>query len=131
VRSTEQTTVEIEYVLNRSIQGLRVGFYLMSMRGEYAFTSFDTDDPEQFNRYGVRSAGRYTSRAVIPADMLNEGRYMIGINASAYRVKRYFQDERALTFTVDAAGAPGKQWPEPRVGLVRPRLDWHIDRLDN
>jgi lipopolysaccharide transport system ATP-binding protein len=130
VRSTEQSTVEIEYVLNRPIQGLRVGFYLMSMRGEYAFTSFDTDDSEQFERYGVRSSGRYASRVVIPADMLNEGRYVIGINASAYRVKRYFQDERALTFTVDAAGAPGKQWPEPRMGLVRPRLDWRIERLD-
>ena len=59
--------------------------------------------------------------------MLNEGRYALGVNASAYRVKRYFQDEHALTFTVDAVGAPGKQWPEVRLGLVRPRLEWDID----
>lgn len=131
VRSTEQIAVEIEYELDHPIQGLRVGFYMMSMRGEYAFTSFDTDDPEQFERYGVRSSGRYTSRAVLPPDLLNEGRYVIGVNASAFRIKRFFQDERVLTFTVDAAGAPGKQWPEPRMGLVRPRLDWYIDRLDH
>jgi lipopolysaccharide transport system ATP-binding protein len=41
-------------------------------------------------------------------------------------VKRYFQDEQALTFNVDGAGAPGMQWPEPRLGPVRPRLDWQI-----
>jgi len=63
---------------------------------------------------------------VIPADFLNEGRYVLGINASAFRVRRYFQDEHALTFTVDAAGAPGMQWLEPRLGPIRPRLDWQI-----
>ena len=52
---------------------------------------------------------------------------MLGLNASSYRVRRYFQDEQALTFTVDPAGAPGMQWPEPRLGAVRPRLDWQIE----
>jgi lipopolysaccharide transport system ATP-binding protein len=130
VRSTEAISVEIEYALEKPVQGLRVGIYLMSIRGEYAFTSFDTDDPQRYERFGVRSKGRYISRAVIPADTLNEGRYVIGVNASAYRVKRYFQDERALAFTVDGAGAPGKQWAEPRMGLVRPRLDWSIRQID-
>jgi lipopolysaccharide transport system ATP-binding protein len=63
----------------------------------------------------------------LPADLLNEGRYVIGINASTFRIKRYFQDEQALTFTVDAAGAPGMHWVEPRLGPVRPRLDWSIE----
>ncbi len=128
VRSAEPAYIEIEYALKEAIQGLRVGIYLMSMRGEHVFTSFDTDDPSLYNRYSIRQAGRYTSRCCIPADILNEGRYALGVNASAFRVKRYFQDERALTFTVDAIGAPGKQWPEARLGLVRPSLDWEIRR---
>lgn len=127
VRSTEEITIEIEYMLKEPIQGLRVGFYLMSMRGEHVFTTFDTDDPGKYNDFSIRQAGHYKSRCTIPPDMLNEGRYVLGVNASAFRVKRYFQDERALTFTVDAIGAPGKQWTENRLGLVRPRLDWHIE----
>jgi lipopolysaccharide transport system ATP-binding protein len=127
VRSTEPVTVEVEYTLDAPIQGLRVGLYLMSMRGEHVLTSFDTDDPEKFEQFSVRQPGHYLSRCTIPADWLNEGRYALGINASAYRVKRFFQDENALTFTVDAIGAPGKQWPEPRMGLVRPRLEWNIE----
>jgi lipopolysaccharide transport system ATP-binding protein len=127
VRSTESVTVEVEYILDAPIQGLRIGIYLMSMRGEHVFTSFDTDDPEMYGQFSVREPGHYISRCTIPADMLNEGRYALGLNASAFRVKRFFQDENALTFTVDAVGAPGKQWPEPRMGLVRPRLEWEIE----
>jgi lipopolysaccharide transport system ATP-binding protein len=127
IRSTEPATLELEYSLAEGITGLRVGLYLMSTRGEYVFTSFDTDAPEAFERYSARPAGRYISRCTLPADLLNEGRYVIGVNASSYRIKRYFQDEQAITFTVDGAGAPGTVWPEPRLGAVRPRLDWQIE----
>ena len=130
VRSTEPITVEAEYRLDESVTGLRIGLYLQTARGEVVFTSFDTDETEYFESYSSRPAGHYTSRCTIPADMLNEGRYALGINASAYHVKRFFQDEQALTFTVDATGAPGMHWPEQRHGAVRPRLAWQIERLD-
>jgi lipopolysaccharide transport system ATP-binding protein len=130
VRSTEPFTIEVEYRLSSPVTGLRVGLYLMSTRGEFIFTSFDTDDPSRYERYPVRPAGRYVSRCTIPADWLNEGRYAVGINASAFRVRRYFHDEQALNFTVDATGAPGMQWPEPRLGPLRPRLDWQIEVMD-
>ncbi len=129
VRSTEPVTVEIEYALSADITGLRVGIYLMSTRGEMIFTSFDTDDPCHYDQFSSRKAGHYSSRCQIPADFLNEGRYILGMNASAFRVRRFFQDEQALTFTVDAAGAPGMQWTETRLGAVRPRLDWKIEAV--
>ncbi len=128
LRSTEPFSVEVEYRLDRSITGLRVGIYLLTMRGEYVFTSFDLDNPQQFEQMGVRSEGRYISRCTIPANTLNEGRYILSVNASSFRIKRYFWDDRALAFTMDATGAPGKQWPEPRMGPVRPALDWVIER---
>jgi ABC-type polysaccharide/polyol phosphate transport system, ATPase component len=129
VRSLEPITIEMEYVLDAPITGLRVGLYLMSTRGEFIFTTFDTDDPAYYERYTVRPAGHYVSRCIIPPDFLNEGRFVIGVNASSFRIKRYFMDEQALTFTVEAAGAPGMQWPEPRMGPVRPRLDWKIEAV--
>ena len=130
VRSVEPCSIEMEYEIAEPITGLRVGLYLMSTRGEYIFTSFDTDEPEQYEAMPVRPAGRYISRCTIPADMLNEGRYVIGVNASAFKIRRYFHDERALAFNVDAAGAPGTHWPEPRLGPVRPRLDWKINMVE-
>lgn len=129
IRSVEPCTIEVEYELHAPITGLRLGIYLLSTRGEYIFTSFDTDEDNRFEQLGTRPAGRYLSRCTLPADFFNEGRFVIGVNASAYRVRRYFQDEKALTFTVDAIGAPGMQWPEPRMGAIRPRLDWQIEVL--
>ena len=126
LRSASPITIEVEYQLKAPITGLRVGLYLITARGEYVFASFDTDDAEEFEKNRVRPAGYYVSRCTIPADFLNEGRYILGLNASSYRIKRYFQDEQALAFSVDATNAPGAQWPELRLGPVRPRLEWQI-----
>ncbi len=129
LRSTEPFTIEVEYRLDKPITGLRVGIYLLTMRGEYVFTSFDLDDLQQFEQLSVRNEGLYISRCTVPANTLNEGRYILSVNASSFRIKRYFWDDHALAFSVDATGAPGKQWPEPRMGPMRPALDWVIERL--
>jgi len=126
LRSTDPITLEIEYSLSAPISGLRVGIYLMAAHGEHIFTAFDTDDAHLFESLESRLAGHYVSRCIIPADLLNEGRYVVGVNASTFRVRRYFQDEYALSFNIDATGAPGMQWTEPRPGPIRPRLDWSI-----
>ena len=130
LRSTEPITVEVEYKLSSPITGLRVGIYLLTLRGEYVFTSFDIDQSEKFEQFSVRQSGHYFSRCTIPGDFLNDGRYVLAINASSFRMKRYFQDDHVLTISVDGTGAPGKQWPEPRLGPVRPRLEWQIERLE-
>jgi lipopolysaccharide transport system ATP-binding protein len=129
VRSTEPFVIEMEYNLEAPVTGLRIGFYLNTTRAEAVFTSFDTDNPEMFEKYTNRPAGRYVSRCSVPADLLNSGRYSLGVNASAFQIRRYFQDEEALGFTVDSTGAPGMHWPEQRDGVVRPRLQWSIENL--
>lgn len=129
VRSTEPITIEMEYRLEMPVTGLRVGIYLQTMRGEFVLTSFDTDEPTQFEKFGARKTGHYLSRCVVPADLLNEGRYALGVNASSFGIRRYFQDEQALAFNVDISGAPGTQWPELRVGPIRPRLEWKIEKI--
>lgn len=128
VRSVEPLTLEMKYSLTAPITGLRVGFYLSTIRGEYVFTSFDVDDTDEFEKHSTRQPGVYTSKCVIPGDLLNEGRYIIGVNASSFGVKRYFMDENALSFSVDPSAAPGMQWAEQRQGPLRPRLNWTIER---
>jgi len=131
VQSVEGFSIEMEYQLSDPISGLRMGLYMMTTRGEYVFTSFDTDDPTLFETHVQRPAGHYVSRCQIPPHLMNEGRYVLGVNASAYRIRRYFQDDKALTFNVDATGAPGMHWPEKRLGPVRPKLDWTIETLES
>jgi lipopolysaccharide transport system ATP-binding protein len=127
VRSTEPVIIEMEYALSAPVTGLRIGLYLNTARGEAVFTTFDTDEPHMFEKHTSRAAGTYVSRCTIPADTLNAGRYGLGVNASSYHIKRYFHDEQALDFSVDAAGAPGMHWVENRPGVIRPRLEWSIE----
>ncbi len=129
-RSMEPVQVEIDYQLEAPITGLRVGVYLLTNMGEFVFTSFDTDEAGRFEEYASRPAGLYRSICTIPGNLLNEGGYVLGINASSFRVKRYFEAESALFFSVDGTGAPGKQWPEKRLGPLRPALDWKIEQLE-
>ena len=128
VRSVDPIRIEIDYELTEDVTGLRVGYYLLTTRGEPIFTSFDIDSEALFKEYTARSKGVYTSRCTIPANTLNEGRFLLGVNASSYGIRRYFQDDQALSFSVDASGAPGTHWPEPRPGPVRPVLDWEIEQ---
>jgi lipopolysaccharide transport system ATP-binding protein len=130
VRSTEPVKLEFEYRLDAPLTGLRVGIYLSTMRGEYVFTSFDTDDAKHYEQFGARPAGHYVSCCTLPPDLFNEGRYSVGVNASSFAVRRYFMDENALSFNVDVSGAPGMQWPEMRVGPLRPRLEWQIEKVE-
>ena len=127
VRSVDPIQIEIDYELTEDVTGLRVGFYLFTTRGEPIFTSFDIDSEELFKEFTSRPKGVYTSRCTIPANTLNEGRFLLGVNASSYGIRRYFQDDQALSFSVDASGAPGTHWPEARPGPVRPVLGWEIE----
>lgn len=127
VRSVEPFFIEMEYELAAPITGLRVGVYLTTARGDQVLTSFDTDDQKRFEKHGARPAGHYVSRCTVPPDLLNGGRYTLGVNASVYRVRRYFMDEQALNFNVETSGAPGMQWAEVRPGVLRPRFEWEIE----
>ena len=127
IRSVEPFIVEVEYSLSSPLTGLRIGLYLNSARGDQVLTTFDTDDGTRYDKYTSRPSGHYISRCEFPKDWLNDGRYILGVNASSYRIRRYFMDEQALAFNVDTSGAPGMQWSEPRPGALRPRLEWQIE----
>lgn len=126
VASTEPFSVEFEYELSEDIAGLRVGLYLATSRGEPLLTSFDTDEASAFERHRVRVAGRSLSRCQFPANLLNEGRFVLGVNASSFGIQSYFTEEHGLAFRVEGTGAPGSQWPEQRNGAFRPALNWEI-----
>lgn len=131
VAASDPFTVEFEYRLKEDVKGLRVGLYLFTSRGEPVLTTFDTDAPDAYHEFEVRRAGRYCSRCQIPPRMLNEGRFVLGVNASAFKVRSFFTDEHALAFNVDGTGAPGSQWAERRRGPFRPALAWDIGRADS
>ncbi len=127
VSATRPFRIAFRYRLDEPISGLRVGVYLATSKGEPVFTSFDTDDTTRFQQLTVRPAGTYVSRCLVPGNLLNEGRFVVGVNASSFRVRSYFTDEYAFAFTVEGTGAAGSQWGEQRQGPIRPDLAWEIE----
>jgi lipopolysaccharide transport system ATP-binding protein len=127
VQSTKPFQIEFVYELEEDITGLRVGLYISTTRGERVLTSFDTDDSAVFEKRTLRKAGHYVSRCSIPADLFNEGTFVVGVNGSVFRIKSFFTDEFALPFHIDGVGAPGSHWQEVRGGPVRPALSWEIE----
>ena len=126
VSCSEPFGIEFEYELTGPIKALRVGIYLATSKGERLLTSFDTDDLHNFRTRESRPEGRYISRCRVPANLLNEGRFVLGVNAGSFGIRSYFTDEFALSFSTDGTGAPGSQWPESRSGPIRPALEWEI-----
>ncbi|MCJ7514251.1 MAG: ABC transporter ATP-binding protein [Anaerolineales bacterium] len=127
VSAAQPFAIEFTYRLQEAISALRVGIYLSTSKGEPVFTSFDTDALDRFQALPVRPEGTYVSRCSVPGNTLNEGRFVVGVNASAFRLRSYFTDEYALAFTVDGTGAVGSQWGEQRGGPLRPALSWEIE----
>lgn len=119
--------IEIEYSVNQPFRGLRVGIYLSTGDGQPVFASWDIDDTK---RHGMpREPGHYISRCEIPPDLLNIGRYTIGINAGVVNVKSLFTDLHVLSFLTD--GTQGfNEWGTKRWGALMPLLDWEIKRVN-
>ena len=120
-------TIEIETEIFQPTQ-LRVAAQLVTVEGEMAFTSVDSVD----ERWGdsVRPPGRYLSRCHIPGDFLNEGRYFVRASASVPFVEIFFIEESAVAFDVEQTGGVSGRYPERWPGVVCPRLDWSVTRIE-
>lgn len=96
--------------------------------GIYAFMSLD-------NANRIARPGRYRVSCRVPGDFLNEGMYFVGIAVSSFQngVTVHFYEENALAFNVvDLIENVGSRagWAGPVRGVVRPKLDWNVGRLD-
>jgi lipopolysaccharide transport system ATP-binding protein len=131
VLSREPFVAELDYELTALCQGMRVALYVYGNQGEYLFMSRDLDDPEKYKAFQTRGPGRYRTRCHFPGNLLNEGRFFLGINAGVPGVSRLFQQEHVLAFRVDIVGGVGTHWPpEDSSGFIRPLFAWDIERLE-
>ncbi len=130
VKPSETFEVEFEYELRKSVQpGFRAGIYLSTAQGELIFTSWDSDNNrERWNN--SREAGHYVSRCRVPANLLNEGDFLLGINAGVFNVKSFITDEYCLLLrVVPTDEAVGGHWVEKRAGFIRPKLEWELKKI--
>ena len=130
VRSTfdveKPIRVEIRYQVLRRLRGLRLKLALLTMQGEMAFQTTD-----QNCRGDEIEPGTYLSTCVIQGGLLNRGRYVIRISGNIPRVQRLLPGREYLSFDTVGAGNQGSYFPENWPGVVCPKLEWTVERIDS
>jgi lipopolysaccharide transport system ATP-binding protein len=125
----EDVTVRMRYRITGETDGRCVpNFHFFTSNGTCAFVAAPLDLNKQ-------TAGTYNADCIIPGDFLNEGAYFVGVALTThfddrpYRIE--FYDRNALTFNVIDPmdeGSDRYSYAGPMPGVVRPQLEWQIEK---
>jgi lipopolysaccharide transport system ATP-binding protein len=124
--------IEIRYRVLRSGPPLFGKIRVHDRRSDIAFNAMDTQSHvEESSEPGV-----YTSTAWIPGNLLNEGKTTVDVAICTLRAPKLHQRAaryEAVLFTVfdpgDGDSARGR-FTGQLSGVVRPRLEWSVDRVE-
>jgi lipopolysaccharide transport system ATP-binding protein len=97
----------------------------MAHDGTVLLSSTDMDDHEELNR----EPGVYVSRCDVPGEFLNYGKYYLSVGCDFPAVRAHFVVDQALGFQVEQTGGVGGHISDGRLGMLRMRLPWNVERL--
>jgi len=118
--------IEMEFEVLTPGHVLTPNYHFINDEGSYVFVASD-NDPEW--RRKPRPAGRYTSTAWIPGNLLSEGTLIVGAAVSTmdHPARSHFFEQDAVAFQVidsmEGDSARG-DYAGPLPGAVRPMLEW-------
>ena len=117
--------VRMEVDVARVASALCIGFDLTSADGAVVLRSYQTDGPEE--DWPQLKVGRNTLECEIPAQLLNDGRYLVLPRISLHRVRWIVQGDAAISFEVhrDTLSSPYALMPRP--GTIAPVFRWTGD----
>jgi homopolymeric O-antigen transport system ATP-binding protein len=116
-------TIAVEYEVLKPINRLRVGFYLQTVEG---VTVCGSNDPQAWASTD-RPPGAYVSKCTFPGSVLNAGAYVLGFGCDNLSHSTVVQPRPALNFVVEVIdGGTNRALP----GVIRPRLNWVIEKTD-
>jgi lipopolysaccharide transport system ATP-binding protein len=125
LESGKEFIVEIDYELTAELRGLRVGISLINAEGILIFVSSDFHCVETKLR---GSAGRYVSRATLPANLLIAGSYDLEVHFEIPRVEELL---RGVLCRFEISEQTHQLWGpmrNPRLpGVVHPVVRWTIE----
>jgi lipopolysaccharide transport system ATP-binding protein len=121
-------SVEVQYRVLRTVTTLRVGVRLLAQDGTVLLASTDMDEgPEEM----LREPGVYLSRCKVPGDLLNFGQYYVSVGCDFPMVRTHFVVDQGLAFRIEQTGGAGGHISDGRSGMLRMRLPWRIERIED
>jgi lipopolysaccharide transport system ATP-binding protein len=120
--------LEFEYDNLKADTHLNLSVHLYSAEGVLVMNAVPIEEPEWFGRPYPR--GRFVDRCVIPGDLLNNGTYRVELLVVKDKSVRLYRDSALLEFDVDGVVEAKGVFYGNRVGVVRPRVDWHTELVE-
>jgi hypothetical protein len=117
-------SINIEFDLEQSIRGLRVGFALHTMEGLLLCGS---NDPFAWPS-DRRGPGRFISRCEFPGNCLNAGMYRLDVAMDSPGVELLMHLEGCVTIPIEDVEGHGP-YHEQLPGVMRPKLHWSVEKL--
>jgi lipopolysaccharide transport system ATP-binding protein len=126
--TASEIRVAIEYEIREPIRNLRIVVNLLNAEGTMLFSVSDFWHQEGER---LRTPGVHRSLCRIPGHFLNVGRYYASIDAEVPQIAAHFQ-EAVVSFVVEelAINHLGFTYASKPAGLLHPKLDWKMERLD-
>jgi lipopolysaccharide transport system ATP-binding protein len=125
--SAEPIAIEIDYVVSKQTERLALWIELSTRDG---IDVFSTPDGYSANGAWSRPPGPYTSRCIIPGNLLNIGSYFVNIVVSASGMT-VINALPVLSVEIRDRGEDLGSYPVPVKGIVRPKVEWSLKRNDN
>jgi lipopolysaccharide transport system ATP-binding protein len=122
VLNGEPVEVEIAYTVFQQTDGLRVYFDLCDEEQDILVRTFNDDDA---NSASFIEAGKYISRALIPADLLAPRNYELRVYGTIYNVRSLTPGGVGIPLTVEKSNGINRAYPrEPIRAKLLPKIHW-------
>jgi len=113
--------IEAVYRVIAPITGMRTIVQVSTHEGVAAFASTDHDLAP-----ATILPGEYRTRCVIPAGLLNAGKYIVTLSAGIPGQRSLIPPRELIAFTTHGPTPHGSSYPEAWPGAVAPRLEWSV-----
>ena len=126
--TTHDIEVGVEFWCLKSEQELAITLHIKTHDGIVVFSTSSAHNPTL--RDSKLDRGLYRSRCQIPADLLNNNMYFIGLLVVKNQANVVFNIEEALAFEVVDSGERRGVYFGKRLGVVGPLLAWNMEKID-
>jgi lipopolysaccharide transport system ATP-binding protein len=117
--------LEVSYTVKKQVSGSRLAMQLLDTSGNVVFSSTNHMSDSE-----TKTPGTYITRAVIPSNLLNKGRYNVFVHFGIPGIKVLVQGRVFLSFDTILMGNNGSFFEENWQGVVAPMLEWQTIKIN-
>lgn len=129
--TSDEIRFEVDFCVCQRIQNIRINIQIHTSDGVLLFVASNNAT----HPITVESPGRFTTKCIVPPNLLNKGSYNLKLNADIPNERLLAAPNVELEFCIDSysfdsTGVTYDATGQPRspFGLIHPQLNWNVER---